>query len=48
MDEQASDGNAFAIPALWKASILALFDERPTDSTAFEFEPLSKYLSLEN
>lgn len=41
MDEKLEDGNAFAVPALWKPSIFAHFDERATDSTAFEFEPLS-------
>lgn len=40
MDEQIGDGNAFAIPDLWKSSILADPDER-TDYIALEFEPLS-------
>ena len=46
MDEQFGDGNAFAIPALWKASTLDQFDERATDSIAFGFEPLSTSLSF--
>ena len=46
MDEQVEDGDAFAIPALWKPSTLAHFEERATDSIAFGFEPLGTYLSL--
>ena len=40
MDERFEDGNAFAIPALWKPSTFAHYDERATHSTAFAFEPL--------
>lgn len=41
MDERLEDGNAFAIPAFWKPSIFAHFDERAIDPTAFGLEPLS-------
>lgn len=41
MDEQVGDGNAFAIPDLWKASTLPQFEERATDSIVFGFEPLN-------
>ena len=46
MDEQVEDGNAFAIPALWKPSTLAHLEERATDSITFGFEPLGTSLSL--
>lgn len=45
MDDQVGDGNAFAIPDLWKASTLAHFDEHATDSIAFEVGLLSTFLS---
>lgn len=41
MDQQVRDGNAFAIPDLWKASTFAQFSERAIDSIAFEIEPLN-------
>ena len=46
MDEQVEDGNAFAIPDLWKESTLARFDDRTTDFIALGFEPLSTSTSL--
>ncbi len=48
MDGPFEDGNAFAIPVLWKASTLAHFDERTTASIAFGFDPLSPSLSLQD
>lgn len=48
MDEQVEDGNAFAIPALWKPSTLAHLEERATDSITFGFEPLGTSLSLKD
>ena len=46
MDGEVGDGNAFAIPDLWKPSILAHFDELAADSIASGLEPLSMDLLL--
>ena len=46
MDGQVRDGNAFAVPDLWKPSILTYLDERVADSIASGFEPLSIDLLL--
>ena len=46
MDKQVEDGDAFAVPDLWKPSILAHSDELATDPIAFGFEPLGTSLLL--
>ena len=46
MDGEVGDGNAFAVPDLWKPSILAHFDERAAESIAPGFESLSMDLLL--
>ena len=42
MEEPLEDGNAFAIPALWKTSTFAHFDERASNPITFRFEPLGE------
>ena len=45
MDDYSEDGNAFAIPDLWKTSSLADFSQGSTEPIALQLEPLGIPLS---
>lgn len=46
MDDLNEDGNAFAIPKLWKVSTLVQFNEESEDPQILDLEPLSRFLSI--